>query len=110
MNQAMTQAELQQIEHANKVLREHLALRQTVKEETEQMIEAFIPSLQGYVETITDIRKLFGEEVRHILQSARELKTVSGHTQELVNFISQVHRLNEALTPDLVEKLNKLSK
>ena len=106
----MTQDELQHIEHDNKVLREHLELRNQVREETEKMMDVFLPALQEYINTIADIRKIFGEEVAHILKSSRELKIVTGNSQDIINFISSVHKLNEALTPELVDRLQKILK
>lgn len=104
----MSQAELQHIEHCNKVLLDHLELVQRVTNETEGLLNTYLPILTTYVNSIIEVRQLFGKEVAHIVQSTRELSLVTNNTQPLINFIQATAKLNEALTPELTDKLKRV--
>jgi len=110
MPKTITHDELQFIEHANKILNEHAELVKYVINETEGMLNTYVPVLKTYIKAIVNIRTEFSQEVIHIAQSLRELKSITGQTQELINFSSALIKLNEILTPELIEKLNKLNK
>lgn len=109
-NKQLSQAELQHIEHCNKVLEEHDALVKSVVNETEALLNNYVPILSAYVQSIAAIRVTFAEEVKHMLQSTRELKLTTGSTQEIHNFVSAVMKLDQALTPELIEKIHRLVK
>lgn len=100
--------ELQRIEHATKILQDHLDTVRLVVNETEGMLNTYVPILRTYVEAISELRHTFGEEVMHFAKSTRELKLVVGNTQQLGDFIRAVQLLHQTLTPELTEKLRRL--
>jgi len=109
LNKPMTQAELQHIEHCNKILQEHAETVKVVINETEALLNNYVPILSTYVESIAKIRNMFGEEVSNIIKSTRQLGIVTSNVQEVQHFIHAVTKLNELLTPELVVKLQKIS-
>lgn len=78
--------------------------------ESEQMLNTFLPILVTYVKNISEVRISLGKEVVHILQSARELGSVGNSSQQLTNFCQAVVKLHEILTPEIVEQLRKVIK
>lgn len=104
----MSQEELQHIEHCNKALLQHKEIVALVINETESLLNNYLPILSTYVNSVVKIRTLFGEEVSHVMSSTRQLKMVTNSTQEVINFADAVIKLNAILTPSLVEKLNRL--
>lgn len=105
----MTEDDLQFLEHCNKMLREHLELVQLVTNESEGLFSIYLPILQKYVSGITELRKGIGQEVVHIVQSSRELKVVTSGSQEIHNFVAAVLKLKEALTPEMIENMRRLT-
>jgi prophage DNA circulation protein len=102
--------QLQEIEHINKVLIEHEELVTRVVNGTEDILNNYIPILHTYVNAMTEIRKSLGNEVVNIIKSTRELKVVTTNTQNIIDFTTAVSKLNSILTPELVDKLNKVIK
>lgn len=110
MNKAyLSQDELQHIEHCNKVLEAHHELVTKVISETQEKLNNYLPIVSTYVNAIADVRRAFGEEVKHILQSNRQLQIVTGSAQDVINFTSAVVKLNQILTPEFIEKLQRIS-
>lgn len=110
MQKQLTQAELQHIEHCNKVLQEHQELVTTVVNETEGLLNNYVPILSTYVKSIAGIRQMLGEEVAHVIQSTRQLSIVTKNTQEIHDFVQAVMKLDAILTPSLIDKLSRLAK
>jgi len=108
-NKYLTHEELQNIEHANKILEAHLELVKMVVNESEAMLNNYIPIMKTYVHAIIDIRKMFSDEVIHIGQSTRELKLVTANTQNVTDFCSAIVKLDALLTPSPIDKLNRIS-
>lgn len=106
----LTEEELQHIEHCNKVLKEHAELVRLTIESTTELFNNYVPTLNGYVKAVATVKHEFGEQVTSIIQSSRQLKIATGNVQEIISFMSAVIKLNEILTPELVEKLRRLSK
>lgn len=106
----MTQAELQNIEHATKILQEHQEVVQTVVNETEALLNNYGPIMRAYVDSITRLQKDYTDAVVEIIRSTRELKVVISNTQNLHNFMDAISKLEALLTPELVEKLKGLVK
>lgn len=109
MSKVMTQDELQHIEHGTKILQEHQDVIRGVINETETMLNTYVPILSGYIESIARLRMDFGKEVQHIVQSTREIKVITGGTQQILEFCSAVENLNKILTPDLIEKIRRIN-
>lgn len=101
----MTQAELQNIEHATHILQEHQRVVEDVVNQTEAMLNTYGPILRTYVDGIVGVQKVFGEAVVNIVRSTRELKLITGGTQNIHDFCSAVIKLDGLLTPELIEKL-----
>lgn len=110
MNKYMTEAELQHIEHCNKILREHEEVISKVINSTETMLNTYIPILQGYVSAVADIQKHFGQVSVDIIRSTRELKVITSGSQELHNYTIAAEKLNNTLSDELVQKIVKLTK
>lgn len=108
MNKIMSQAELQHIEHCNKILREHQELVAFVVNETEGILNTYLPILTTYIDNVIRVRSKFGEEVKHIINSSRELKHITSGAQELISFMTAIEKLDKMLTPELVNKLKGL--
>lgn len=105
----MTQAELQHIEHINKVLEEHQEIVNKVVNETEQLLNNYVPIVSAYVASLRDITVSFGASVTNIVQSTRQLGIVTSNTQDLGHFIAAIQKLDAILTPELIEKLQRIS-
>lgn len=104
----LTHDELQQLEHANKILREHLELVQLVTNQSESMLNTYLPILHGYLGSVRDMQKGFSDAVTDILKSSRELGTTTGRTQQLQDFIAATLKLHETLTSERVEQLRRV--
>lgn len=104
----LSQAELQHIEHVNKVLNEHLELVNAVTSLTEEKISNLIISYRGYVRELAEIQKGMGEVVQNIYRSGREIGHATGKTNEIMAFYDQVAKLDKLLTPELMAKLERL--
>lgn len=100
--------ELQHIEHANKILEAHEELVKKVTNETEQMLNTYLPIVRGYVTTLFGIQKDFGEVVSNIVKSSREVSLVTSNTNNIENFCAAIIKLDALLTPEMIEKLNKI--
>jgi len=109
MTKILSQNELQHIEHCNKILKEHEETVKSVINETESLLNTYVPILSSYVQAIAKIRNIFGEEVSNIIKSSRQLGIITGSVQDVQHFIHAVTKLNELLTPELVKKLQKIS-
>lgn len=109
MNKSLTHDELQLIEHSNKILKDHLEIVETVVNQTEGLLNNYIPILKAYVQSIVAIRTDLGNEIVNIVQSTRQVALVTNNTQNIINFTQAVSRLNEILTPELISKLNKIA-
>jgi hypothetical protein len=105
----LTQAELQHIEHVNKVLNDHLELVNAVTSLTEEKIANLITAYRGYVRELATIQKEMGEVVQNIYRSSREIGHATGKTTEIMSFYDQVGKLDKLLTPELMEKLKRLT-
>jgi vacuolar-type H+-ATPase subunit D/Vma8 len=105
----LTQAELQHIEHVNKVLNDHLELVNAVTSLTEEKIATLITAYRGYVRELATIQKEMGEVVQNIYRSGREIGHATGKTNEIMAFYDQVNKLDKLLTPELMEKLKRLT-
>lgn len=106
----LTEDELQHIEHCNKILREHSKLVEDTVNNTQELLNLYLPALSAYVSGISKVQVELGKEVVNLIQSTRQIKIVVSNTQEITNFISAVVKLNDILTPELIEKLKKISK
>lgn len=106
----LTHDELQHIEHTNKILQEHADLVKKVTEESEVYLSTYLPTFTAFLENVRFIRNEFGKEVVHILHSSREISMVTKNTQNIIDFVTAVGKLNQILTPELIEKLNKITK
>lgn len=109
MNKMLAQSELQDIEFANKVLLEHQQLIKTVLNESEEMLNTYIPIAKAYIHSIATIQEHLGSQVSNIIKSTRELGVVTKNTQNIINFCQSVEILNKTLTPDLIEKLRRIT-
>lgn len=109
MNKILTEAELQHIEHCNKVLREHKELVELTVNETERLFDNYLPVLTEYINHVVEVRTKFGNEVSHIIQSSRSLGIVTGKVADVINFCSAIEKLDKLLTNDLVEKLRRIT-
>ena len=105
----LSQAQLQHIEHCNKVLEAHRELVTMVVNETEAVLNTYLPILGTYINGIVALRTELGNEVRHILNSSKELRHAAGSVNELIQFMSAIEKLDKLLTPELVEKIRKLA-
>lgn len=108
-NKIITHEELQRIEHANKVLEEHLELVTKVVNETEGMLNNYVPILSAYVHSVIEVQKSYTESVAGIIRSTRELGIITGKTPDVLAFIGAIRKLDEILTPELVEKFRRLT-
>lgn len=102
--------ELQHLEHANKILREHLELLEKITVESSEYLNAHLSSLHTYVAAIGTIQRELGESVSNILKSARELGGVTNRTKELMDFGRAVGVLEETLTSEVLDKLSRIVK
>jgi hypothetical protein len=100
--------ELQKIEHGTKILQEHLAATQVVVNETEALLDTYVPLLRQYLTDITAVRAALGSEVVNILRSVGDLKALTGKTQEIIQFCQAVERLDALLTPERAERLRRI--
>jgi hypothetical protein len=105
----MTQAELQWIEHCNKVLGEHSEVVTKVLNDTEAMLNNYVPIMSAYVQAIDEVRHKFGMCVADIIKSSRQLQIITGSAQDVINFTVAVQKLDTILTPELIEKLQRIS-
>lgn len=108
-SQILTQAQLQHIEHCNKVLNEHLELVQAVVNASEGLLNTFVPVLSEYCRQVAAVGHEFGTDCNNIYKSSRELKIAVGGVQDIVTFMDQVKRLDAMLSPELLEKLRRIS-
>jgi len=108
MVKGMTQAELQHIEHCNKILKEHQETIRIVTEETERMMSNYLENLQNYMRGVIRVRIEMGKEVNQILQSTRQISLVTSNSQKIIDFTQAVLKLEAALVPSLVDKLERL--
>lgn len=109
-NKILSHTELQHIEHINKVLENHEELVKRVVNETEALLNNYVPVLSTYIQSMQQMQTAFGEVVSNIIKSSRQLSIVTGSVNDVMLFVGQVQKLNEVLTPELVEKLNRLAK
>lgn len=109
MNKPLSEDELQRIEHLNKMLLEHQEIVNKVVNETEQLLNNYVPIISTYVQSIGKVAHLFGEHVTNIIKSSRQLGIVTGTVQDVSNFIASAEKLDKILTPELIEKLRKIS-
>lgn len=105
LNKPTTQADLQNLEHANKILAEHLELVQQVVNQSEGLLDNYVPILQTYILSVGQLQNDFGKVVAEILKSTRELTILTGNTHRVIEFTQAIVRLNDILTPELVKKL-----
>ena|SRR5215204_1715729 len=105
----LSQGELQHIEHCNKVLKDHLALVQAITNESEKLLNTFLPIVGDYVNQVGAVTHQMGLHVKNIYASSRELKQAVGGTQDLISFMDAVMKVDKLLTPELLEKLRKVS-
>lgn len=108
MTKGLTQAELQHIEHCNKVLKEHLEFVKQVTDETKAAFDTYLSSIQEYVSIITACQIAFGRAAMEMLKSAKELRAATGGHQELINYTQAAVKLDEALSDELIQKIIKL--
>lgn len=108
MNKILSHDELQKIEHTNKVLKDHLELVQVCTKDSDRMIGDYTANIRGYINILVEIRTQLGNEVKHVINSTRELGIVISNTQNIHNFCSAIGKLDKLLTPELIEKLNRL--
>jgi len=104
----LTQAELQNIEHATKILNAHEETVERVVNKTEDLLNTYGPIMRTYVDGISEIQQIFTGVVVNIIRSSDELKIITNNTQRIHDFVSAVIKLDAILTPSLVEKLSKL--
>jgi len=106
----MSHDELQHIEHATKILEQHFDALAIVEKESLAMMGEYLPKLRGYLDVVAKLRQGFSDEVTHMIKSCRELGLITKNTQNLHDFIASVQKLDEVLTPELVDKLSKVLK
>jgi DNA-directed RNA polymerase subunit L len=78
--------------------------------EIKSVDETLIPLLREYLNNIRDIRMAMAREVRHIIESTREISTAATKHQEIRELAISIGMLDKILTPELVEKLKKITK
>ena len=110
MSKVMGHDELQHLEHCNKILEEHLELVQKVTNETESLLNTYLPILSGYVRAVVEVQMNFGKAVVEITRSAREVKVITSGSQEIENFVAAAVKLNNVLNDELMLKIIKLAK
>lgn len=107
---SLTQTELQHIEHCNKILKEHLDLIRMTTEESKKLFESYNPSLHDYVKVIHGIQIEFARIVMEIVKSGKDLRGITGGSQELANYMHAAIKLNAILDDKLIEKIIRLTK
>lgn len=106
----LTQAELQHIEYCNKVLREHLELIQNITDAGKKIFDVYGSGLNEYIGHIYKVQVDFGRVVLEITKSAKELRGITGGTQELINYTQAATKLNEVLDDKLIQKIVKVTR
>ena len=109
MSKILSEAELQRLEHINKMLLEHQEIVNKIVNDTEQLLNNYVPIISAYVQAIGEVTHTFGEHVTNIIKSSRQLGIVTGTVQDVSSFISAAEKLDKILTPELIEKLRKIS-
>lgn len=102
--------ELQHIEHANKILKDHQELIKTVTNETEALLNNYIPIIKSYVNAIHDIQTEFSHSVSDVVKSSRELKVITSGANEVLSFVQAVERLKSVLNDEFTQKVIELTK
>lgn len=64
---------------------------------------------KSFADRLGEVTHQFGEHVTNIIKSSRQLGIVTGTVQDVSNFIASIEKLDKILTPELIEKLRKLS-
>lgn len=105
----LTHEELQYIEHANKVLENHKKLVSEIINETENLLNDYIPIMSTYVNAIKDIQMEFGVAVKNIVYSAREVKIITSGSQEIQQFITAVSKLEQVMNNEFTKKVIELT-
>jgi hypothetical protein len=81
------------------------ALAATIKETDELLL----PLLRTYLNDVRDIRMAMGREVQSIIQSSRQLNELTKGTAALMELTKTIMILKDLLTPDMMEKLRRIS-
>lgn len=82
------------------------ALVQNIKEADELLL----PLLKQYLNEVRGIRMSMAEEVRTIIQSARQLNEITRGNAALLELCETILKLDKALTPEMMDKLRRLTK
>jgi hypothetical protein len=81
-----------------------------LENEIKNVDEVLIPLLREYLNNIRDIRMAMGREVKHILESTAEIHGVTKYLSDIRETAIAIGMLERVLTPELMEKLKKLTK
>lgn len=100
--------ELQHIEHANKILKDHLDLVSATTQLSEERIQNFISAYRQYVVEIKDIATALGKAVENIHNSTREMKVITGSSQQITEYCQAIVKLDQLLDEKLIEKLKRI--
>ena len=71
--------------------------------------ELLLPLLREYLNNVSDIRMAMSSEVKNIIQSARQLSEITKHNEDLLEFAKTIMILRDMLTPELMEKIKRLT-
>ena len=79
-------------------------------DELEVTEKLLLPALGKYLDDVRSIRMAFAAEVRHIIQSSREVSEITKMTPHLKEVTGVIMLLKELLTPEMIAKLERLVK
>lgn len=102
--------ELQDIEHFNKILREHKELMHAIKADVKESMTNHIATLKEFAKALTAIQVEISLAIKNIYSSAQEVRRATGHVNEIISYTQSIIKLEQVLSDEKVQKVLALLK
>jgi hypothetical protein len=107
-NKLMSHDEMQHLEHQMKVLDEFTEKFKELEIQLLYLKTEYLPALTNYMQGILDIKRDIGLAVVDILKSANDLKSISGKSNEVLDYVRALDKLMNALSEQNIAILKKV--
>ena len=104
----LTHDELQHIEHANKVLREHEEIATRVVVGVKSAMEEYIVTVKLVTMDLVTAQVELIRANAEVVKSIREVKLVTSNINELINYGKAIADLNNVLNSGIIDKVLRL--
>ncbi len=81
-----------------------------IESQVEALDKTLVPLLRVYLDDVRSVRMALAREVKDISLSSQELCNVSKLTKDIMEFCGAVEVLKKVLTPEILEKMERLVK